>query len=272
MARDWVKVDGGRYKCQGCRPSRGTDDSGSARGGPENVTSGANRAASAGPIPRTSCSRSRVPNGPRTARSSTMRCASAGPMPGRRSNSATSARSTSTGSESARGRSFVFGDRGAGNASRPAAAVRGRGSADTARGRRGRPPAATAESTAAIWAARAAPGAVLPCPPLTARSPRTARPRAATAATKSRARRSEGVGTAVRLLRAADRRRIRITHGRSAHCVRSETAMHHDGTPGAATRSRPPGAYNPRSTATATSPTTCRVSCETLSSVSSGVW
>lgn len=189
------KVDGGAHRCQGCAPSvpggRADPRARGGRRGPENVTNGANLAAIAGPIPRTRWSSSKEPKGPFAWRSATIREANAGPIPGRRSNSSGVARSRSTGSLGA-----VAGAGASGRSTRAVAAegTFRTGAADLV-GRRGRPPAATAESTAAIWAARAARSPEGTGEGASARQPRTPSPRAATAATKSRARRSAGVGT-----------------------------------------------------------------------------
>ncbi len=167
-------MSGGRRWCQGCKRRRPEGSVRLGRGGPENVTSGARRAAKAGPIPLTCWSPSNEPKGPAVSRSATIRAASAGPMPGSRSSSAAAARSTS------------MGPRGAGGgAPCPGGAV----------GARGLAPLATAESTAAIWRASASRSLAGATAWRTARPPRTARPSAATAATKSSARRSAGVGT-----------------------------------------------------------------------------
>lgn len=190
-----VKVDGGPHKCQGCGPPvpGGGADSGARTGrwGPEKVTNGATLAASAGPIPRTRWSCSRDPNGPLVWRSATIRAAKAGPIPGRRSNSSGVAWSKSTGPLGGVSR----GDSGDASARGDGAEAPARGWGSALVVRRGRPPAATAESTAAIWAASAARSPAGTAAGASARQPRTPSPRAATAATKSRARRSAGVGT-----------------------------------------------------------------------------
>lgn len=211
------------------------------------MTKGCNLVARAGPMPRTSWSASKEPNGPYLDRSSTMRLASVGPIPGRASSSASLARSKSTSTRAAGGLLVPPAARlvpgvGAGGAPLRDARLR---AGD-------RPPRVTAESTAAIWAARASRSGTGCCCGRTARTPRTASPSAATAATNSRARRSDGVGTAKddpRGQRERDRPYARVI--KFAACSVS---------------------YIPRSTAIATSPTTCSVTAETLSAVSSGVW
>ncbi len=150
----------------------------------ENVTWGWSRIPSRGPIPFTLLRRlSREPNGPPESRAETTREARTGPMPGSCSSSVTEARSISTSSTP----EAAFGM--AGN-------VR---AADTAwtRGSAGfllRDAAVWTDSTAAIWAARAAESAGLGFGalriPLT---PRTPAPRRVTAERNSRARRSAGV-------------------------------------------------------------------------------
>lgn len=216
-------------------------------------------AASAGPIPRTRWSPSIEPNGPAESRSATIRAARLGPMPGSRSSSSAEAWSRSTGPLRPSG---AFGRAGrvpgaGGLGARPTAAGGGAAvGAAAARERRAgrRPPEEIAESTAANCWARAARSSAGGAPAgCTARQPRTPSPRAATAATKRRALRSAGVGTAHSCPRAAGLRH-RIVAAR-----------------GIASRGRVVS-YIPRITATATSPTTWRVFCETLSSVSSGVW
>ncbi len=161
-----------------------------------------------------------------------MRWARAGPIPGSASSSSARARSKSTGAAGPAGCGTLPGEVTWVEFSRGG------------RRARGRPPVLTAESTAAIWAARAARGAASTAFGARARQPRTESPSAATAATKSRARRSDGVGTPECVLRGR-------REAYPAHACDS---------------------YIPRSTAMATSPTTWSVTAETLSSVSSGVW
>jgi len=174
------------HKCQGCARAGADPAAREGRSGAENVTCGARRAARAGPIPRTRCSSSSEPNPPCAARSSTMRWARAGPMPGSHVSSAASARSMST--------SAVGAAPGAARPEEPR--VGPDATALPAFRILPCPPETIADSTAAICranASRSVAGASLGRRDL---PPRTARPSAATDATKSRARRSEGVGTA----------------------------------------------------------------------------
>lgn len=201
--RNAVKVPGRTRWCQGRRARLGAGASvRGGRGGWENVTCGRSRSASTGPMPRTCCSASSEPNGPRASRSSTIRAARAGPMPGRRSRSSAAATSTSTGPVTT----------GAGGRGSPSAALRGArrrpvgelavfipAAEDAAPAdRRRAPPDAMAESTWESCVASAVRASASAGPRRSARQLLTPMPSAATAATKSSAWRSPGVGTGLR--------------------------------------------------------------------------
>lgn len=179
------------------------------RGEPENVTCGRRRSVSAEPMPRTRSSASTEPNGPRRSRSSTIRAANAGPMPGRRSSSSTVATSTSTGVGGTSG----VADAGVLDSTRRRRGAGARGSSGSVASAEPRPvtappsarartlglrppPTVIAESTRASCWASAVRAAGSGAGRSTDRQARTATPRAATAATKIRAWRSAGVGTA----------------------------------------------------------------------------
>ncbi len=212
-------------------------------------------------MPRTRWSPSSEPKGPAESRAAMIRAARAGPIPGSRSNSSAEARSGSMGPTRS-GKGFTLPeDCAISGAVRPCVDPAGVGVDRRACPLGRRPPAAMAESTAASWAARAARlvggGAEAGD---TARQPRTPSPRAATAATKRRALRSAGVGTSNDgAPHAAVRHQFRARRVKAARQRRAGPTR-----PGA-------WAHMRRITASATSPTTCRVCGETLSSVSSGV-
>lgn len=163
-------------------------------------------------MPFTRWSSASEPNPPFASRSATIRRARAGPIPGSWSSSAASARSTSTrlgGRAAEAPREAPREAPGEAPAGPPAGTAAAgcptRGASPTVCaaprggvagvGRRRRPPLATAESTAAICRASVSRSLVGTSGVRTARHPRAPIPRAATVATKSRARRSAGVGT-----------------------------------------------------------------------------
>lgn len=155
-------------------------------------------------MPFTRWSSASEPNPPFASRSATIRRARAGPIPGSWSSSAASARSTST-RLGGRAAEAPGGAPCGTPTDAPTAGCPERGASPTVRaaprggvagvGRRRRPPLATAESTAAICRASVSRSLVGTSGVRTARHPRAPIPRAATVATKSRARRSAGVGT-----------------------------------------------------------------------------
>lgn len=259
-----VKVSGGTYRCQGCGGSLAEARTRGRRGGAEKVTRGARRAASLGPIPFTSCSASSEPNGPCSSRSATIRAARAGPMPGSSSSSARLARSRSTGTS---GSAWADGGSDAASAEGLEGVF-----AERVAGARWRPPALTAESTTAICRARASRSSADTAEPRVARQPRTASPSAATAAKKSSARPSEGVGTpksgggptAHSYRSVASALKTRTTLALRSHCGRTDLAQ-------TSHRPRSKLPQISRRSVSATSPTICSVRCETLSAVSSGV-
>lgn len=274
-----MKVPGRRRGCQGRRPRLGAGASvRGGRGGWENVTCARRRSASTGPMPRTCCNASSDPNGPRAVRSSMIRVASAGPIPGRRSSSSAVATSMSTGpvrtgpvgrcstGSRERGRGVPLAS--ADFACRPAPA---------AEGRRRAPPAAMAESTWEIWTASAALASRSPTTGRRARQPRTPIPSAATAATKSSAWRSPGVGTTPRYGARPRSPNPRIALVMKSALTAARTTVHrcwpHSASDGAivAHHQSYQGAKS-RITASATSPTSCSVERDTLSAVSSVVW
>lgn len=192
-------------KCEGGRPLPACQDdlrrretlgdwmmTGGADRGRENVTWGPTRTASAGPIPLTRLRPASDPNGPCSRRSSTMRAASTGPIPGTVSISAASATSRSTGPRGGAGaRGALSGPAGPGVARGDCRPVRLRAAAASVA-------ADVAESTAAIWRARAATPAVSAVRSRPARNPRAPTPRAATAARNTNALRSACVAMAPR--------------------------------------------------------------------------
>ena len=171
----------------------------SALATPEKVTRSRRALAMAVPTPLTRCSPSSDPKGPKESRLATIRAASAGPILGRDSMAAAGAKSRSMILTADGGRRTADGD-GAGVGAADSA-LRFWAAFYALRLRRAARPAsrlgerATAESTRAIWAARSLGD---PCtrrsPPRAARHAFTPTPRAATAAKKSNAWRSAGVG------------------------------------------------------------------------------
>lgn len=192
--------------CQGTerrRRSLTTPGGAPGRGTPEKVTTSRSDLAMAGPIPRTRCSPSMEPNAPNESRLATIRCASAGPMRGSDSIAATVARSRSSGPVAVGGWWLAAGgwwlvvggwwldDDAAGRSRTRALAL----SPFFFRLSSRLGELATAESTRAIWAA-SSPGepAMTASPPRAARHALTPIPSAATAAKKTSAWRSAGVG------------------------------------------------------------------------------
>lgn len=165
----------------GARPGVGTALRG--RTFPENVTCGWRRSARRGPMPRTRWSPSIEPKGPKLSRFATIREARTGPIHGSTSMASALARSISTGpgSEAASG---TDGRASAGERERRRIAARGRVVG------RARARAAPADSTRAIWAARAARVSAVAVGASWERTKRTAPPSAISAARNSSALRS----------------------------------------------------------------------------------